>query len=76
MLEIREKPPQYRSYLLRCWEVRSDLVDHPSTWRFSLQDSQTGQKHAFPDLTALLVYLAQELSGTATRSTAARTASE
>ncbi|MBN1249221.1 MAG: hypothetical protein JXC32_16300 [Anaerolineae bacterium] len=41
--------------------LHSDLVDHPSTWRFSLQDSQTQKKQAFPDLTVLVSFLQTEL---------------
>jgi hypothetical protein len=61
MTTPRSTPPQYRSYLLRCWETPSQHLDRPATWRFSLQDSQTGGKHAFPDLAALADHLEREL---------------
>jgi hypothetical protein len=61
MLPTQNKPPQYRSYLLRCWETRIDHPGHPATWRFSLQDSQTGQRCGFADLGALVTFLQTEL---------------
>jgi hypothetical protein len=57
----RNKPPQYKSYMLRCWEIRSQGPDRPATWGFSLQDSQTGQQRAFPDLEALVTFVRAEL---------------
>lgn len=53
--------PRYQSYLLRCWEVRSQQPDQPATWRFSLQDPQTEQKHGFADLEELVGFLRFEL---------------
>ncbi len=54
---VRNKPPRYQAYLLRFWETRSQCLDQPSTWRFSLEDPQTEQKRAFPDLEALVTFL-------------------
>ncbi len=58
---IHDKPPQYQAYMLRCWEMRSQRPDRPATWRFSLEDSQTKKKRAFPDLEALVTFLQTEL---------------
>jgi hypothetical protein len=58
---IYKQPPLYRTYLLSCWEMRSQYADRPSTWRLSLQDSQTGRKCVFPDLEALVIFLEAEL---------------
>jgi len=56
-----EPVPRYRTYLLRCWEMRGQHPDHPTTWRFSLHDSQTGQKRSFADLQALTAFLKAKL---------------
>ncbi len=57
MTQPGDPAPRYQSYLLRCWEVRSRYPDRPATWRFGLEDSETGQKHSYPNLEALLVCL-------------------
>jgi hypothetical protein len=41
--------------------MRSQHPDRPATWRFSLEDSQTREKCAFPDLEALMTFLQTEL---------------
>ena len=61
MTQPSDPAPRYQSYLLRCWEVRSQQPDRPAAWRFSLQDPRTEQKHAFPDLEALVIFLQAEL---------------
>ena len=60
-MATRSKLPRYGSYLLRYWEVRSDLPGQPSSWRFTLEEAGTGRRHAFSDLGALLDHLEQEL---------------
>ena len=42
-------------------EMRSQHPDRPATWRFGLQDSQTGQQRAFLDLEALVTFVRAEL---------------
>ena len=46
--------PDYRSYLLRLWQVKED--DRHS-WRASLEDTRTGELMGFADLDALVDYL-------------------
>lgn len=58
---IHDKPPRYHAYVLRCWEMRSQHPDRPATWRFGLENSQTREKRAFPDLEALVAFLQTEL---------------
>jgi hypothetical protein len=58
---VHEEPPRYRAYMLRIWEVRSEHAAQPSTWRFSLEDPETGEKRGFPDLEALVRFLQAEL---------------
>lgn len=62
MPPLHDRPPRYRSYLLRTWEARSERAGTPSTWRFSLQDARTGQERAFADLEALVAYLRAEMA--------------
>lgn len=62
MHPIESRPPRYRSYLLRCWETGGGGPQRPATWRFSLQDSETGQKRGFADLEALVTYLQTALA--------------
>ena len=58
-----QQTPRYRAHLLHFWEVRSQCPGRPATWRYSLEDSETGQKHGFPDLEALVVFLRAKLGG-------------
>ena len=56
-----DRPPHYRSYLLTVWEERSEELEAPSSWRFSLEEARTGQRRGFASLEALLVFLRTEL---------------
>ena len=38
--------------------------DVPVTWRFSLENPRTGQRHGFATLGALITALEQEMAGT------------
>ncbi len=58
---IHDEPPRHQSYVLRCWEMRSQHSDRPATWRFSLEEAQTREKRAFADLEALVTFLQTEL---------------
>ena len=51
----KQETPRYHAFLLRCWQADSQSKD--STWRFSLEDAQQGQRRGFADLPALLTYL-------------------
>ena len=61
MTQPNDSVPRYKSYLLRCSEVRSQHPDRLSTWRFSLQDPETGEKHSFADLEGLVAFLQIDL---------------
>jgi len=63
MTLVHDRPPRYQSYLLRYWEMRSQHAGRPATWRFSLEDPQTGRKHVFPDLEGLVAFLETQLDG-------------
>ncbi len=53
----------YQAYLLRCWQERSGLPGSAPIWRFSLEDTQTGERHGFGSLKALTAYLEATLIG-------------
>lgn len=48
---------RYTSYILRCWEEVAQTPQQPALWRFSLEDVQTGVRHGFSDLAALMTFL-------------------
>lgn len=50
---------RYHSYLLRMWQVDEE----PPTWRASLEDARTGQRHGFGDLESLFRFLAEQAGG-------------
>lgn len=56
-----ERPPVYRSYLLRFWQERGETL--PQTfWRFSLEDPLTAHRQGFPSLEALTSWLLSEMT--------------
>ena len=62
IIEFPFSLPRYHTYLLRCWQEQS-TQDHETvnTWRFSLEDPQTGQRRGFANLETLLNALLGEL---------------
>jgi hypothetical protein len=52
---------RYRSYLLRCWEERAE-TGSDKVWRFSLEDTRTGQRRGFASLNELLAALETDLA--------------
>lgn len=62
MSRVHDRPPRYRSYLLRMWEARGECPDEPPTWRFRLQDVRSDAQRAFPDLEALVAFLQAEMA--------------
>jgi hypothetical protein len=54
---ILGKPPRYQAYLLRCCEAPSAHPEQPAAWRFTLEDSRTGERLGFASLDALCAYL-------------------
>jgi hypothetical protein len=53
--------PVYRSYLLRLWQVSAA---DPSSWRLSLEEVRTHQRHNFASLEQLFAFLIEETGGT------------
>jgi hypothetical protein len=64
-LERDEWRQRYRAFLLRCWQVPDRRSGEAGAWRFCLLDVQTGEKHGFADLEALLVLLQAEFDANA-----------
>ena len=52
--------PGYRSYLLRLWQVSGA---DPSSWRLSLEEVRTHQRHNFASLEQLFAFLIEETRG-------------
>lgn len=55
-----DKPPVYRSFLLRFWEERGEQAS-ARVWRCSLEDPLTGDRHGFASLKVLMDWLNTEL---------------
>jgi hypothetical protein len=53
---------RYQSYLLRYWEEHGRAPSQPAAWRFSLEEVETGKRHGFADLEALVAFLRAEIS--------------
>lgn len=73
MTLIYHKPPQYHAYILRCWEMRSQYPHRPATWRYSVENSQTREKHTFTNVKELLAFLQVELGNASIEIVAATT---
>ncbi len=56
--EINSGEMGYRSFLLRLWRVDSE---GKRAWRFSLENSATGERRGFANLGELLVFLLNEV---------------
>ena len=52
-------PPRYRAWLLRCWQEHGSR-DDGRVWRYSLEDTHTGERRSFVDLPALIAALERE----------------
>ena len=61
-----DKPPRYRTYLIAFWQERDQEPDAPAVWRFSLEESRTGERRGFANLDALTAALEQLVHDAAT----------
>ncbi len=62
-MRVFDPSPRYKSYLLRCWQERSRSQNEQSKlWRFSLEDTRSGQQRGFANLEALTAYLQAALA--------------
>ncbi len=56
-MSLSKRPSHYYAFLLRMWEENGQLLDEQGVWRFSLEDSQTGQRKGFASLEKLVAFL-------------------
>ena len=55
---MSEKQQAYHSYLLRLWSVPGEDEE---TWRASLENPQTGERHGFASLDAMVAFLRRQI---------------
>lgn len=53
---IVDKPPRYRSFVLRFWEERPPRAQ-TSIWRFTIEDSETNTRYGFSSFEELAAFL-------------------
>ncbi|MGD8473015.1 MAG: hypothetical protein PVH59_02760 [Anaerolineae bacterium] len=61
---VDTQSPDYQSYLLRLWRVRSSVAspsDEASIWRASLEHPHTGERVGFASLDDLVEYLRHQM---------------
>ncbi len=61
MTILSSRPPSYCSYLLRCWGGEDGSSP---AWRFSLEDTGSGERHGFANLDALTGFLRKKMQST------------
>ncbi len=54
-------PIRYQTFLFCMWEEKVNLPIGHSSWRFRLENPQTGQRIGFKDLEKLMAYLQQKI---------------
>lgn len=54
-------PPSYQTFILRFWEERDPDSESASTWRFSLEDTETNVRHVFHTLAGLMQFLQKQI---------------
>lgn len=69
MVQMREGPPRYHSYLLRCWQEEGVVKSR----RFMLENPHTGKRLGFSNCEALLAFIKSELNEGATPAKERRT---
>ena len=53
---------RYHAYLLRTWQEEPDALKRSGGWRFSLQDTATGERRGFASLDDLITHLRAEMA--------------
>ena len=53
-MNVFDRPPCYRTYLLTCWGEQSQDPSEPVVWRFRVEDPHTGRRRGFASLEALV----------------------
>ena len=57
---MSEKQQAYLAYMLRLWQVGGPLSD--PVWRAAVESPHTGERHVFPTLKDLFVFLAGQVA--------------
>jgi hypothetical protein len=57
MTMMSNKPPNYYSYILRCWVEASRHDSNEAICRYGLEDPHTGERFNFPGLEPLIDFL-------------------
>ena len=57
MTALSNKPPNYYSYILRCWIETNPHEGKQAFCRYSLEDPHTGERLTFPGLEPLTQFL-------------------
>ena len=55
------KPPSYHIFMLKCWPEHQQSNGFITSWRFSLEDPNNGQRKGFAQLDDLLLSIRQQL---------------
>ncbi len=58
-----KRSPFYRSFLLRFWNEADQEAASPAGWRFSLEATQSGERHGFGSLEKVVSFIRQEMAG-------------
>jgi hypothetical protein len=51
------RAPRYRAWLLRRWAANQPGASADTSWRYSLEDPQTGSQHDFASVADVVAYL-------------------
>ena len=57
MLDAGYDADAYHVFVVRLWRERAASPQHPSVWRFLVEDTRTGQRRGFGSLEELATYL-------------------
>lgn len=52
-----DRPAQHHFFILGLWPLSASRPGHTLTWRFSLENTQTGERIGFSSLAELTAYL-------------------
>ena len=57
MLDVGYDADAYHVLIVRLWRERAASSQHPSVWRFLVEDTRTGQRRGFGSLEELVTHL-------------------
>ena len=56
MLDAGYDADAYHVFVVRLWRERAASPQHPSVWRFLVEDTRTGQRRGFGSLEELMAF--------------------